>query len=223
MRIAAVADAGHDTLVGLPDGGDLIVWDTDTGTRVRHPDPVRGLVGSRRLAVVERCVQEGVEIVCAIPGGFCTVSHALAQALELRFLPCERDTPLHFIEGHLDALAVAAWPQLPVEWLAAPAGVAASTERWEGGENVPATVAARAAINRLRRVEGQARGVQRLIAEGRDYDRILTQLAAMRAAVQAIATTMLVDRLAACLNGAADDPDRARAIEAAKRAFRQLD
>lgn len=223
MRIAAVAERGRDTLVGLRDGGDLIVWDTGAGTRVRQPDPARGLASGRRLAVVERCAQEDVEIVCTIPGGFCTVSYALAHALELRFLPFERDTPLRLIEGHLDALAAAAWPQLPTEWLAAPAEAAASDGQPGAGEEAPTATAARAAIGRLRRVEGQARGVQRLIAEGRDYDQILTQLAAMRAAIQAVATSLLVERLTACLGGAGDDPDRARAIEAAKRAFRHFD
>ena len=38
-------------------------------------------------------------------------------------------------------------------------------------------------VNRLRRVEGQARGLQRMIEEGRSCDEIFTQLAATKAAL----------------------------------------
>ncbi|WP_322802314.1 metal-sensing transcriptional repressor [Thermoflexus sp.] len=37
-------------------------------------------------------------------------------------------------------------------------------------------------IRRLRRIQGQARGVERMIQEGRDCEEVLEQLAALRAA-----------------------------------------
>ena len=49
----------------------------------------------------------------------------------------------------------------------------------------------RAAIVRLKRIEGQARGIARMIDEGRDCLDVLTQIAAMRAATDALATELL--------------------------------
>jgi DNA-binding FrmR family transcriptional regulator len=56
-------------------------------------------------------------------------------------------------------------------------------------------------LNRLKRAEGQMRGVQRMIEEGRDCESILQQLTAVRSAVhtaslalaRAYATQCLVD------------------------------
>lgn len=65
------------------------------------------------------------------------------------------------------------------------------------------------ALNRLRRIEGQARGVQRMIEENRDCHEILHQLTAIRAA--AYQTSLLVAR-----NFAADclrNPDGSRSPE----------
>lgn len=57
-------------------------------------------------------------------------------------------------------------------------------------DNLPAEDRA-ALVIRLRRIEGQARGIQRMIEEGRDCLDVLTQLIAMRAAVNALAGELL--------------------------------
>jgi DNA-binding FrmR family transcriptional regulator len=45
-------------------------------------------------------------------------------------------------------------------------------------------------VTRLVRVEGQVRGVQRMLSEGRDCQDIVTQLAAIRAAVTSVSVAL---------------------------------
>ena len=44
---------------------------------------------------------------------------------------------------------------------------------------------------RLRRIEGQVRGVQKMIADGRDCESIITQLAAVRAAIEGVGAMVI--------------------------------
>jgi len=46
-------------------------------------------------------------------------------------------------------------------------------------------------VGRLQRIEGQARGIQKMIADGRDCTDILNQVAAVKAAVNALSGEML--------------------------------
>ena len=57
-------------------------------------------------------------------------------------------------------------------------------------------------LKRLNRIVGQLTGVQKMIAERRHCPDILTQLRAIRAAVQAVAANILEDHLAACVGDA---------------------
>ncbi|HEY8346990.1 MAG TPA: metal-sensitive transcriptional regulator [Symbiobacteriaceae bacterium] len=41
-------------------------------------------------------------------------------------------------------------------------------------------------MNRLKRIEGQARGIQRMLEEGHDCEQILIQLGAMKAAINRV-------------------------------------
>ncbi|MEQ8833773.1 MAG: metal-sensitive transcriptional regulator [Miltoncostaeaceae bacterium] len=52
---------------------------------------------------------------------------------------------------------------------------------------------------RLRRAEGQLRGVQRMLDEGADSQQILTQLAAVKAAVDQVGLQLMSDRLRSCV------------------------
>ena len=54
-------------------------------------------------------------------------------------------------------------------------------------------------IQRLRRIEGQVRGVQGMLEAERDCQEILQQLAAIRSAVQGVSRTFLQEYAAACL------------------------
>lgn len=54
---------------------------------------------------------------------------------------------------------------------------------------------------RLRRAEGQLRGVQRMLDEGSEYGDVLTQLAAVKAAVDQVGLHLISERLHECLDG----------------------
>lgn len=72
-------------------------------------------------------------------------------------------------------------------------------------------------LNRLSRLEGQVRGIARMVEEDRYCIDVLTQLQAVRAALGRVETEMLKDHLNHCIEGAivsgdADD-QRAKANE----------
>ena len=54
-------------------------------------------------------------------------------------------------------------------------------------------------INRLRRVEGQSRGLQRMIEEGRSCEEIFTQLAATKAALDRVGVLLISLKMRECL------------------------
>ena len=57
-------------------------------------------------------------------------------------------------------------------------------------------------LNRLSRIEGQVRGVTRMVAEGRYCIEVLTQLRAVRAALVRVETEMLKSHLDHCIEDA---------------------
>jgi DNA-binding FrmR family transcriptional regulator len=59
-------------------------------------------------------------------------------------------------------------------------------------------------IQRLKRIEGQARGIQKMVDEGRDCEQIMNQLAAIRAATQSLSAELLEEFALHCLR----NPDR---------------
>ena len=58
-------------------------------------------------------------------------------------------------------------------------------------------------INRLSRIEGHIRAIKRMIEEGKPCPDVLIQLAAIKAAVQKTAQTVLEDHIESCLTQAA--------------------
>ena len=54
-------------------------------------------------------------------------------------------------------------------------------------------------IGRLRRVEGQIRGIQKMIEENRDCEAIVTQLMAARAALDKASLVIITQHLQQCL------------------------
>jgi DNA-binding FrmR family transcriptional regulator len=63
-------------------------------------------------------------------------------------------------------------------------------------------------LNRLSRIEGQVRGVARMVEEDRYCIDILTQVQAIRAALAKVETEMLRDHLGHCIEGAIVSGDR---------------
>lgn len=57
-------------------------------------------------------------------------------------------------------------------------------------------------VNRLRRIEGQVRGLQRMVEDGRDCADVVVQLAAVRAALDRAGNHLVTSSLRACLQGA---------------------
>lgn len=63
---------------------------------------------------------------------------------------------------------------------------------------------ASAAGTRLRRIEGQVRGLQRMIDEGRECEDVLTQLMAIRSGLEQVSLMMLDTHIKDCLLGDAN-------------------
>jgi DNA-binding FrmR family transcriptional regulator len=60
---------------------------------------------------------------------------------------------------------------------------------------------------RLRRIEGQVRGVQTMVVEERDCRELLQQISAIRSALQSVTSALLEDYASECLlNPVNDDP-----------------
>ena len=73
-------------------------------------------------------------------------------------------------------------------------------------------------IQRLRRIEGQVRGVQSLLDDERDCQEILQQLSAIRSAVQGASRVFLQEYATGCLiemdqEGSADSSRREKIIQ----------
>ncbi len=68
-----------------------------------------------------------------------------------------------------------------------------------------------ALTTRLKSIEGQARGIQRMIEEGRDCQEILDQLAALRAASHAVSMQALEAFALHCLRESGDSPEKVMA------------
>lgn len=65
-----------------------------------------------------------------------------------------------------------------------------------------------ALLNRLNRVEGQVRGIGRMVEDDRYCIDILTQLQAVRAALAKVETELLRDHLDHCIEGAIISGDK---------------
>ena len=76
----------------------------------------------------------------------------------------------------------------------------------------PAYAATKAQIhNRLRRIEGQVRGLQRMVDEDRECIDVITQISAVQAALDKVALGLLEDHARHCLatgdaDGNCDEP-----------------
>lgn len=54
-------------------------------------------------------------------------------------------------------------------------------------------------LKRLKRIEGQIRGIQRMIQSDRDCESIITQLAAIRSAIEGVGALLLNNYMKLCL------------------------
>jgi DNA-binding FrmR family transcriptional regulator len=63
----------------------------------------------------------------------------------------------------------------------------------------PAATTREQLLVRLRRAEGQLRGVQRMLEEGADCREVLTQLSAVKAALDQVGLHLITDQMRTCV------------------------
>jgi CsoR family transcriptional regulator, copper-sensing transcriptional repressor len=68
-------------------------------------------------------------------------------------------------------------------------------------------------LNRLRRIEGQVGGIQRMVTDDRYCIDVLTQIAAVQAALDKVALGLLDDHAHHCVMGAEEDDRAAKTDE----------
>jgi DNA-binding FrmR family transcriptional regulator len=79
-------------------------------------------------------------------------------------------------------------------------------------------------LRRLRRIEGQVRGLQRMVGEDAYCIDVLTQISAATKALESVALELLGDHLAHCVRQAvaAGGPDADAKVTEARRAIERL-
>ncbi|MGH9244302.1 MAG: metal-sensitive transcriptional regulator [Acidimicrobiales bacterium] len=78
-------------------------------------------------------------------------------------------------------------------------------------------------LKRLRRVEGQVRGLQRMVAEDTYCIDILTQISAINRALQSVAVGLLDEHVRHCVRDAAVGDDAERADDMITEATRAIE
>lgn len=68
-------------------------------------------------------------------------------------------------------------------------------------------------IKRLSRIEGQIRGIQRMVQENKHCVDILTQVSAVRAAVNKVGSLILEQHSVACIEDIVSANDKEKALE----------
>ena len=66
---------------------------------------------------------------------------------------------------------------------------------------VEETVSKEVLLKRLKRAEGQLRGIQKMIETGRECESVVTQLAAVRSAIEGVASLILNNYMKICFRG----------------------
>ncbi len=84
---------------------------------------------------------------------------------------------------------------------------------------VPSSAVQDDLIARLKRIEGQARGLQKMILEQRDCEEIATQMAALKAAVAKAGTVLLSSHLVDCVTR---DLEAGRPVDGIQSRFAKL-
>ncbi|MDP4181782.1 MAG: metal-sensitive transcriptional regulator [Bacillota bacterium] len=67
-------------------------------------------------------------------------------------------------------------------------------------------------LKRLRRIEGQVKGIQKMIEEEKYCVDILTQIAAVRAAINKVGGLILEKHSMTCIQNAASDEDKEKVL-----------
>lgn len=76
-------------------------------------------------------------------------------------------------------------------------------------------------VTRLKRLEGQLRGLQRLVEKGEDCESVLTQFAAAKGAFQRVGEIILASVIRDCMAKESSDKEPEESIESALALFEQ--
>ncbi len=76
-------------------------------------------------------------------------------------------------------------------------------------------------LERLSRIEGQVRGIRRMIEEKRSCDEILVQISAVRSALGSVASKLLEDHVESCVKPSVEAGDL-KALEDFMEAVKKL-
>ena len=85
--------------------------------------------------------------------------------------------------------------------------------------NRPSSDDVASVLNRLRRIEGQVRGLQRMIDEGKDCEQVLTQLSAVKSALDRVGIYLISHRMKECLDSGSPNQVDEVAMEQAFEVF----
>ena len=77
-------------------------------------------------------------------------------------------------------------------------------------------VSAEMLVKRLKRIEGQVRGIEKMIVDGRDCESLVTQLAAVRSAIESVGALVLSNYMKLCFRK--DTDNEAASIDSLARA-----
>ena len=80
----------------------------------------------------------------------------------------------------------------------------------------------RAIYNRLSRLEGQVRGVKRMLAEHKSCDEMLVQVSALKQAVNGIAAELLQGHMETCVRSQVEAGDGQRALASLRNALARV-
>ena len=75
-------------------------------------------------------------------------------------------------------------------------------------------------INRLNRLEGQIRGITKMLEDDRECKDVVTQLSAVKAGIDRIMTMIVTDNLLNCVAGDSDDIQKEKIEEALNLLFK---
>jgi DNA-binding FrmR family transcriptional regulator len=64
----------------------------------------------------------------------------------------------------------------------------------------------KAVLHRLHRIEGQVRGIIRMVEEGKDCEEVLNQIAAVRSAMESVGVQIITRRMKECLQSDVASP-----------------
>ena len=77
-------------------------------------------------------------------------------------------------------------------------------------------------VKRLRRVEGQVRGIQQMLLDGRECRDVVTQLSAARKALDQVGFKLVASGLTSCIDNPQQAADEGYGIDEVQRMFMKL-